>query len=200
MATHGNAGWRTLPNGLADYRAQSAAAFSALAGEDRSVGVVLDDKYRPDSNIKHRAGRIFRRIVAEAPKGHFLAVDVPLLAEYCVIIEKLERDHDEFLSAPQTITCPRTGAVKVNPVISAYLKLQQRAALLSQMLRLQPLMRRTRANFGDGRLKAASAIEAPSDNKAAAATSQVADVRARLMFGGPRLAAMLGEQEEQDDE
>ena len=178
-----------LRNGLAEHRTLSRAAFSAFDGEsNKSSAVGLEAGYKPECELKFKAGRFFRKIVADADVGHFVATDEPMLVEYCVLLAKLDDHRKEFRRAKLTIPAGR-GQVKSNPIVVEYTKLQQQAIVLATKLRLQPQARRKTAVHGEHRRP-----EAPSPEKEQEApATDLTPSRAGLMFGGARARAAVND-------
>lgn len=180
----------SLRNGLAEHRALARAANSAFDGtSNKTSGVKLDENFRPESELKFKAARFFRRIVADAPAGHFITTDAPLLVEYCVLLAKLDALRNDFTDSRATVTTVR-GDMRPHPVVVVYTKLQHQAAVFAEKLRLQPLGRRAAGVHGEHRSK-----NKDDDGDDKPSQEDQTPSRSGLMFGGARVAAsVIGEE------
>lgn len=170
------------------------AAFSSFdASTNRTSGASLDENFRPEVDLKFKAARYFRKIVAEATVGHFLTTDAPLLVQYCVLLAKLDAYQNEFNEAKSTVTT-RLGDIRPNPVVVIYTKLQQQATTLATKLRLQPMSRSKAAVHGESR----KPPKEEDDQEETPPQDDQAPSRLDLMFGGTRLAEALGVTKEDD--
>jgi phage terminase small subunit len=175
----------SLAGGLASHRNQAAAAFAVFEDKGNTSGVVL----LPDeqlSGVSPRTAALFRKLTTEAPRGHFLTIDVPMLVEYCVVLERLEAGRAEFLKAPATL---KTSGhmTRANPFLAQYGQLQQRAVRLAKALRLMPFTRRRAVQHGQ------QSKPKKTEQESQPNAEEVSSTRgAHLMFGGRRAAEALG--------